>query len=874
MQKMPLPAPSTKSTIPLSTWWPQVVIWLGLLAITAGLRLWQLDRLPPGLFFDEAYNGVDARALLEGQAWPLYFVGNNGREPLFIYWQALWVALLGYTPYALRVAAAVIGSLTVPVCYYAACHLIPTATTEEERTARRGLLVWPALVAATVLALSFWHLSLSRLAFRVILLPPLSALALALFWRAWQSGRPRHYGWAGLVLALTLYTYTAARLLPLVLVLFLLIAGIQHFLQRQGSIKQWWQQGQAVRRGLWVMGCLWLLGALPFLYTVAQDPALLIARTGDVSIFTVALKDMPGTPSERLWNNLAKTGLSFYTQGDHNPRHNLPLRPYFDGAMALLFTLGWLRALWQIRRPQVQLLLLWLAVMATPTLLSTQAPHTLRMAGMLPPLVILIAYGAQALANGLTRWSGRPLLGAVVIVVCLGFSGASTVRDYFGRWAKLTAIGEAFDLDLQLAAEAVHTQLPQLAADRALILSRRLYLSPQMRFAVGELPRADLPAEGEPFTTTKPITFLREESVNPDQLAFLLRPTAGGVAASWLQSSDDTDSPPLLARLGAYPYQELASPIHRPRWPKLWYGELTAPPFPIIGNRIRYPLTVTFANGMQLLGYDLLPDPPSTVTDEQTFLLTTYWQRPPELTAAASEAFEIYRHLRFGEEQIQENGLLGGSYLISLWPPNQTVDDQRLFTLAGSPTTGKAYFELGLYQLHQGEVQRIDIIDGNGNVAGDQVTLGATWVGAPPPSLALAGFTPLQVHFAEQLELVGWQWRQSPTADTLDISLAWRALDRMATGYTTFVHLLDTTGQIVAQYDQPPGGIDNPTSLWAPGEEALTVHQLTLPPGAALDQLSVRVGLYEPVSGRQLPISAADPAVAATNETYLLLKLK
>lgn len=35
--------------------------------ITAGLRLWQLDRLPPGLFFDEAFNGVDARAVLAGQ---------------------------------------------------------------------------------------------------------------------------------------------------------------------------------------------------------------------------------------------------------------------------------------------------------------------------------------------------------------------------------------------------------------------------------------------------------------------------------------------------------------------------------------------------------------------------------------------------------------------------------------------------------------------------------------------------------------------------------------------------------------------------------------------------------------------------------------
>lgn len=878
MQNAPLPAHPAKSLMSLSRQRQRVVIWLSLLVITAGLRLWQLDQLPPGLFFDEAYNGVDARAVVEGQAWPLYFVGNNGREPLFLYWQALWVALLGYTPYALRFAAAVVGILTIPACYYAArhfiSHFIPTATTAEKPTTDHGAMVWPALVAATVLALSFWHLSLSRLGFRVILLPLLSALAIALFWRAWQTGRLSHYGWAGMTLAVTLYTYTAARLLPLVVVLFLLVVGCSSFLRRRSSIRRWWQQGQSVRRGLWVMGFAWLIGALPFLYTIGQDPTILAARAGDVSIFTVPSKEMPGTPGERLWENLVKTSLSFYTQGDENPRHNLPARPYLDWAMALLFTLGWLRALWQIRQQRVQLLLIWLAVMATPTLFSTEAPHTLRMAGMLPPLVILIAFGAQGLAAPITRWTGRPVFGAALIVLLLGLSGGLTVRDYFGRWAKLPALGAAFDLDLQLAAETVRTLVPQIADGQALILSRRLYLSPQMRFAVGNIARADLPTDGTTFTTAAPITFLREESVNPTQLAFLLRPTEGGIAASWLQSSGDAPNPPLLERLGAYPYRELTSPLHQPGWPKLWSGELTEPAFPITGNSIPYPLNVTFANGMQLLGYAVQPNPPGSAAAAQSFLLTTYWQRPPQLTTQASEAFDLFSHLLIAGQQIQENGPLGGSYPLSLWPPNQPVDDQRLFTLEEITATGKAYFEVGLYQLEQGEIQRIDIIDGNGNVAADQVTLGATWVGAPPPSLPLAGFTPLQVHFAEQLELVGWQWRQSPTADALEVTLAWRALDRMSTGYTTFVHLLDATSQIIAQYDQPPGGADNPTSRWAPGEEALTVHQLTLPPNADLGALVFRVGLYEPVSGRQLPISAADPTVAANDATYLLLKLK
>jgi len=73
----------------------------------------QLGSLPPGLYRDEAYNGLDALAILDGHT-PLYFEANNGREPLFIYLLALPLALLGITPLALRLTSAIVGTLTIP----------------------------------------------------------------------------------------------------------------------------------------------------------------------------------------------------------------------------------------------------------------------------------------------------------------------------------------------------------------------------------------------------------------------------------------------------------------------------------------------------------------------------------------------------------------------------------------------------------------------------------------------------------------------------------------------------------------------------------------------------------------------------------------
>ncbi|NJN83317.1 MAG: glycosyltransferase family 39 protein [Caldilineaceae bacterium] len=190
---------------------PAFYLLLLITSTAALLRLWQLDLLPPGLFFDEAYNGLDARAVVEGTSRPIYFAANNGREPFYLYLQALAIVLLGPTPYALRITSALIGIVTVPVIYW----LVRTVLASDDHTEGRApALSWVALIAATAVAVSFWQVSISRLAFRAILLAPLSALAMLFLWRAWVRNRRADYAWAGFWVALALYTYTAARALP------------------------------------------------------------------------------------------------------------------------------------------------------------------------------------------------------------------------------------------------------------------------------------------------------------------------------------------------------------------------------------------------------------------------------------------------------------------------------------------------------------------------------------------------------------------------------------------------------------------------------------------------------------------------------------
>ena len=110
-------------------------------------------------------------------------------------------------------------------------------------------------------------------------------------------------------------------------------------------------------------------------------------------------------------------------------------RPVNDPLLAALFTLGWLTALWRIRQARYRLLLVWLTIMLLPTLLSTQAPHTLRGVGALPPLAMLYAVGAQTLLGASSRLIVSRLGAAALLLVVLLISGGLTARDYFTRWA-------------------------------------------------------------------------------------------------------------------------------------------------------------------------------------------------------------------------------------------------------------------------------------------------------------------------------------------------------------------------------------------------------------------------------------------------------
>ncbi len=95
----------------------------------------------------------------------------------------------------------------------------------------------------------------------------------------------------------------------------------------------------------------------------------------------------------------------------------------------------------------------------------------------------------------------------------------------------------------------------------------------------------------------------------------------------------------------------------------------------------------------------------------------------------------------------------------------------------------------------------------------------------------------------------------STTTDALDLTLYWRA-DRIPTDdLKVFVHITNPAGEIVAQRDSIPASGTRSTLTWMVGEVIADSYRIPRKAG----QHTVWVGLYNPLTGSRLPVSADLP---------------
>ncbi len=100
-----------------------------------------------------------------------------------------------------------------------------------------------------------------------------------------------------------------------------------------------------------------------------------------------------------------------------------------------------------------------------------------------------------------------------------------------------------------------------------------------------------------------------------------------------------------------------------------------------------------------------------------------------------------------------------------------------------------------------------------------------------------------------------------PANTTLRAALFWEVLDETETNQSVFVHVVDAAGRLVGQSDSWPADSHRPTSVLPTGERVRDVHYVELLESTNLDDLTIRIGLYESASGAPVQTVSGQPFI-------------
>lgn len=438
----------------LSGWFAWASLTL-IVLLALALRLYRLGELPPGLFPDEALNGVQAMEALHSGRFRVFYPENGGREGLMIALQALSFALAGISSVTLRLPSAFLGALSVAGVFLATRKMAGFFL--AGRPAGRSLDPNAfALLTAFFVATSHWHVNFSRTAFRGILDPFFSPLALFALVSALERRAVERFALAGGITSLGLYGYSSHRFLLFPILALLFIDAARHGRGLAAAVA-----GRLRDRGWWAFAACAAAVAAPLLHVAVTQPAQLFARARSVSVLA----------AERPWHEFALSAeaaaLQFFTRGDANWRHNIAGQPALPAVLAvsfatglLLIVLSWapaplrrlhgsfgapigriLTALRHWMPPELgAVLAVWLLAMLLPAALTREGrPHFLRSIGAIPPVYAIAALGILAVFRATAvALPGR--LGTDCQLLATGALAALLFRgtyiDYFLRWGR------------------------------------------------------------------------------------------------------------------------------------------------------------------------------------------------------------------------------------------------------------------------------------------------------------------------------------------------------------------------------------------------------------------------------------------------------
>ena len=386
---------------------------LVVLAVGAAFRLHELRTLPYGVWFDEAENTLVARRILQEPGYRPVFVADASKMPaLPFYVFAPFVKAFPDRALGVRVAMTAAGLLALVATWLLGRELFGSEA---------------GLLASGFLAVSRWHVGFSRFGVANVLTTLVAPLVLFLLLRSQRRRSPRDAVLAGLTLGLGIQLYYSTIALPAIMAVWF----IGRWLAREGRLlAAAGLLSLTIASAAFAYAPLWQFAhhnPEQFGERFRATVALHVDSYGELARLLVKPSPERRHAIEVLRESLVRHAKMFHYIGDGNGRHNLPQAPMLEVSTGVLFGVGLILCLLNLRDPRALLLLLAFGAFLAAGVLSVdfEAPQAARTLGLVPfaclmaalPLAkarealgsshaVALRWGLSALAISLVAWAG------------------------------------------------------------------------------------------------------------------------------------------------------------------------------------------------------------------------------------------------------------------------------------------------------------------------------------------------------------------------------------------------------------------------------------------------------------------------------------
>ena len=356
------------------------------------LRFYSITTAPPSLNWDEVSIGYNAYSIMKtgrdewGQLLPLHFKAyGEYKLPVQIYASIPGIAVFGLNELGVRITPVVYGTLTVLLMYFLARELT--------KSSKIGL------VSAFLLAVSPWHLHLTRASFESSFSVFWVMLGILFVYKGLE--KRKYLIFSVIPFALGVYTYNAARVfIPLFVFVFFVI-------YRKDLLKFKKQLAISV-----LLFAFFMLPLVPFtltgevanrykLVSIVDDPGLIprIDEARNLSTLPPPIKELVHNRVTYLSFSFISNYLAHFTpsflfiDGAPHKQHHVPGTGQMYLIQAPFVFLG-LYYLFRGKKKYRWLIVSWILLAFIPVAITNDSiPHALRTLIAAPPYVILTAIG-------------------------------------------------------------------------------------------------------------------------------------------------------------------------------------------------------------------------------------------------------------------------------------------------------------------------------------------------------------------------------------------------------------------------------------------------------------------------------------------------